>query len=47
MPVKKEAEERLELWLATLGAGDDPSGPLFRPLAKSREGVRSDLLAGR
>ena len=37
VPVKQEAEERLELWLATLGAGGDPSGPLFRPLAKSRK----------
>ena len=37
VPLQKEAEERLELWLATLDAGDDPSGPLFRPLAKSRK----------
>jgi integrase/recombinase XerD len=36
VPLQKEAEERLELWLATLNSGDDRAGPLFRPLAKSR-----------
>jgi integrase/recombinase XerD len=36
VPLQKEAEERLELWLATLDAGGEPSGPLFRPLARSR-----------
>jgi integrase/recombinase XerD len=37
VPLQKEAEERLELWLATLGSSGDASGPLFRPLAKSRK----------
>jgi integrase/recombinase XerD len=37
VPLHKEAEERLEQWLAVLNCRDDVTGPLFLPLAKSRK----------
>jgi integrase/recombinase XerD len=39
VPLQKEAEERLEEWLTVLNSRDDPTGPLFRPLAKSRQSL--------
>jgi integrase/recombinase XerD len=36
VPLHKEAEERLEAWLDTVGIRDQAAGPLFRPAATAR-----------
>ena len=41
VPLHKEAEERLEAWLAVAEIRDQPLGPLFRPMKAARGNGKS------